>query len=447
MRQFWVAGALLVGGQAAADGHLIYPVGDGVYTWESYETFAAENDFSGQTMTLSGPGTGDDKTRMENMLAYFEQATGATVNYSGSESFEQDIVIATEAGSPPNVAIFPQPGLVQDLAKRGDLVAMDPSVEDFVKENYAAGQSWVDLATFEGPDGPALYGMFYQTDVKSLVWYVPEQFEEAGYEIPESLEELKELTELIVEDGGTPWCLGLGSGAATGWPATDWVEDMMLRTASPDVYDQWVKNELAFDDPIVLNAIEEFGYFALSDGFVAGGTAAVPSTDFRDSPQGLFTFPPECYMHRQASFIPNYFPEGTEMGTDVNFFYFPAYAEKDLGQPVLGSGGLVAMTKDSPVARGFMQWLQTPIAHEIFMTQGNFLTPYKAANPEAYPNDSQRALGEILTNATTFRFDGSDLMPGEIGTAAFWSGMVDYVSGESAEDVAASIQQSWDQIK
>ena len=438
---------LLTTGQAAADDHFIYPVGEGPYSWDSYEAFAEAHDFSGQSMTLTGPGTGDDKTRMENMLAYFEAATGASVSYSGSESFEQDIVIGIEANSAPNVAIFPQPGLVRDLARKGALAPLDAGTAEFVRENYAAGQSWVDLATFEGPEGEALYGMFYQTDVKSLVWYVPAAFDESGYDVPETMEELKELTELIVEEGGTPWCLGLGSGAATGWPATDWVEDLMLRTVEPEVYDQWVSNEIPFDDPRVVAAIEEFGFFALEDEFVAGGSSAVPNTDFRDSPNGLFAIPPDCYMHRQASFIPNYFPDGTEMGLDADFFYFPAYASNDLGSPVLGSGGLIAITDDSPVARGFFEWLKTPIAHEIFMTQGNFLTAFKGANPDAYPSDSQRALGEILTDATTFRFDGSDLMPGEVGTSAFWSGMVDYVTGTPAEEVAGDIQRRWDQTK
>jgi hypothetical protein len=142
----------------------------------------------------------------------------------------------------------------------------------------------------------------------------------------------------MVADGETPWCIGLGSGGATGWPATDWVEDLMLRTQEPAVYDAWVANDTPFDDPAVVAAIEEFGYFALNDDYVAGGSDAVASTDFRDSPKGLFSAPPQCMMHRQASFIPAFFPEGTEVGVDVDFFYFPAYEEKDLGKPGPGRG-------------------------------------------------------------------------------------------------------------
>ena len=152
-------------------------------------------------------------------------------------------------------------------------------------------------------------------------------------------------------------------------------------------------------------------------------------------------------MHRQGYVIPNFFPGGPELGTDVDFFYFPAYEGKDLGKPVLGSGGLVTITDDAPIARAFIEFLKTPIAHEIFMAQGNFLTPHLGANGETYANETQRALGEILTDATTFRFDGSDLMPGEIGTAAFWTGMVSYTTGTPAEEVATSIQRRWDTIQ
>jgi alpha-glucoside transport system substrate-binding protein len=261
------------------------------------------------------------------------------------------------------------------------------------------------------------------------------------------MEELKSLTDQIVEDGGTPWCIGLGSGAATGWPATDWVEDMMLRTQSPEDYDAWVANDLKFDDPKVVEAIEEYGYFARNDDYVAGGSASVANTDFRESPAGLFEIPPACYMHRQASFIPAFFPEGTEVGQDVDFFYFPAFAEKDLGKPVLGAGTLFGITKPSDATNGFIEFLKTPIAHELWMAQGGFLTAHAGVNPEVYADDSLRGQGEILRNATTFRFDASDLMPGEIGAGAFWTGMVDYTTGADAAAVAGEIQDRWDAIR
>jgi alpha-glucoside transport system substrate-binding protein len=401
-----------------------------------------------QQLTVFGPWLGPDQEAVQEVLAAFTAATGHAVSYVGSDSFEQQIMVDAEAGSAPNVAVFPQPGLAADMARRGFLTPLATGTADWVRENYAAGQSWVDLGTYADASGaPQHYGFFYKVDVKSLVWYSPENFEDAGYEVPATMEDLKALTDKIVADGGTPWCIGLGSGGATGWPATDWVEDMMLRTQSPATYDAWVKNELPFNSPEVIGAIEEFGYFARNDAYVAGGAGAVASTDFRDSPKGLFASPPQCYMHRQASFIPAFFPEGTQVGTDADFFYFPAYAGKDLGAPVLGAGTLWAITKDSPEAHALIEFLQTPQAHEIWMARGGFLTPHKGVDSSKFSDAPTAKMNDILLGATTFRFDGSDLMPGGVGAGSFWTGMVDYAGGKDAAAVAAEIQSSWDALK
>jgi alpha-glucoside transport system substrate-binding protein len=401
-----------------------------------------------EDVTVFGPWLGPDQELVEAVLSDFAEKSGHNVSYVGSDSFEQQIVVDAEAGSAPNVAVFPQPGLASDMAARGFLTPLKDGTADWVRDNYAAGQSWVDLGTYAGPDGAEdLYGFFYKVDVKSLVWYSPENFEDAGYEIPTTMEELKALTDQIVADGETPWCIGLGSGGATGWPATDWVEDMMLRTQPPAVYDQWVSNEIPFDDERVVAAIEEFGAFARNDDYVAGGAGAVASTDFRDSPKGLFAAPPQCYMHRQASFIPAFFPEGTEIGADADFFYFPAYEGKDLGSPVLGAGTLWAITNENQAAHDLIEYLQTPVAHEIWMANGGFLTPHKGVDLSKFSTEAAANMNQILLDATTFRFDASDLMPGGVGAGTFWTGMVDYAGGKDASAVASEIQSSWDALK
>ncbi|MEX3015565.1 ABC transporter substrate-binding protein [Gymnodinialimonas hymeniacidonis] len=449
MKKMYLASAAalaLSASGALADGHInhVFAVGEGDFNWDSYNTFADGFDLSGETVTITGPWTGADAELVNSVLDYFESATGAVVEYSGSDSFEQDIVIATQADSAPNVAVFPQPGLIADLASRGELTPLSEDTANWIRDNYAAGESWVSLATAAGPDGEeALYGFFYKVDVKSLVWYSPEAFDEAGYDIPETMEDLIALSEQIVADGETPWCIGLGSGAATGWPATDWVEDIMLRTQDPSVYDQWVANEIGFDDPAVVNAIEVFGSFARNNDWVNGGSEAVASTDFRDSPAGLFTFPAECYMHRQASFIPTFFPEDA----DSDFFYFPAFAGEDLGSPVLGAGTAFGITQDSAGAQALIAFLQTEIAHEVWMAQSGFLTPHSGVNSDLFASDTLRQMNDILLGATTFRFDASDLMPSEIGQGIFWSGMVDYVGGEDAASVAGRIQDRWSEIQ
>jgi len=437
----------ILSGSAMANDLIVKPGADARFNWSSFEQLK-KMDLKGEVVTISGPWLGADKDMFENVAAYFEAATGAVVKYSGSDSFEQQIVIDVQAGSAPNIAVFPQPGLAADLASKGYLTPLGEETAKWTEQNYAAGSSWVDLGTFKNKQGKEqLFGFFYKVDLKSLVWYVPENFEDAGYEVPTTMEELKALTKQIAKDGETPWCIGLGSGAATGWPATDWVEDMMLRTQSPADYDKWVTNELRFDDPKVIEAIEEFGWFARNDSYVDGGAKAVAASDFRDNPKGLFASPPKCYMHRQASFIPAFFPEGTVMGEDADFFYFPSYESKDLGKPVLGAGTVWGITSESKGAKAFIEFLKSPIAHEAWMAQTGFLTPHKGVNVATYGSETQRKLGKILLDATTFRFDGSDLMPGKIGAGAFWTGMVDYTGGKSAKQAAQDIQKNWDAIK
>lgn len=420
-----VAALALTAGMAHAGGHL-----------------------EGQVITVAGPWLSPEAETIAEIFDIFEAQTGAEVKYVGSDSFEQQVIIDAEAGSAANVSVFPQPGLAADLASRGFLTPLADGTADWIRDNYAAGQSWVDLGTYANENGEDnLYGMFFRVDLKSLVWYSPENFEDAGYEIPTSMEELKALTDQIVADGGTPWCIGLGSGGATGWPATDWVEDMMLRTQPPAVYDAWVSNELPFNSPEVVGAIEEFGAFARNDAYVAGGAGAVGTIDFRDSPKGMFDSPAQCYMHRQASFIPAFFPEGTVVGEDADFFYFPAFADKDLGSPVLGAGTLFAITNPSDGAQALVEFLRDPAAHEVWMSKGGFLTPHKGVDSAKFVDDTSRGMNDILLGATTFRFDASDLMPGGVGAGSFWTGMVDYSAGKSAQEVADGIQASWDSLK
>ena len=439
--------ALAMGAPAQAE-LKFKPGEDPRFHWANFDDLK-KVDLKGETLSIFGPWRGEDETLVRSVLDYFAEATGAEVKYSSSENYEQQIVIDTQAGSPPNIAVLPQPGLIQDLASKGVLTPLGDDVAAWVKENYAAGESWAKLGTYKGKDGkPGFYAFPYKIDVKGLVWYSPDNFQEAGYKVPKTQEELADLEKKIIADGGKPWCIGLGSGGAPGWPATDWVEDLMLRTQPPEIYDKWVTNEIPFTDPAVVNAIDIFAKIATDDKMVDGGAKAVAATDFRDSPKGLFTVPPKCYMHHQASFIPSFFPEGTKLGQDADFFYYPPFASKpELGTPLEVAGTLVMITKDSKASREFIKFLQMPLAHELWMAQKSFVTPFKAANKDAYGSDALKKQGEILTSATTVRFDGSDLMPGKIGAGSFWTGMIDLVGGKPAKDVAADIQKSWDAIK
>jgi alpha-glucoside transport system substrate-binding protein len=457
MRKLLVAGvsaiALLLNAMPVAIAqNLAFTIGEGGFSWDSLEQFRQTHQgLEGQTLTIWSPWNNEgDAAQWESVWRYFEYATGVTVQAGSSPNYEEQARIDIAAGSPSNILILPQPGLLATFAAQGALTPLGDDMTTWINENYAAGPSWAALGQFPGPDGQVhQYGLPYKQEVKSLVWYSPDNFAEMGYQVPTTMEELHALEQQIIADGGTPWCIGIESGGATGWAATDWIEDLMLRNYPPEVYDQWVRNEIPFNDPRVIDVINQFGDIVKNDAMVAGGTASVAATAFGDSPLGLFTVPPQCYLHHQASFIASFFPEGTVAGVDYDFFYLPAYESKDLGTPVLVSGNVVTIAKDSPAAQAFIDFLTTPLAHEIWMAAPNsaFLSAHLGANTDVYSSDALRQQGAILLNATTARFDGSDMMPGPIGTGAFWSAMVNFVNGETAAQITAEVQAAWDALR
>ena len=392
-----------------------------------------------KTVSVLGVVVGDQQEKMEQALAPFEEKTGIDVVYEGTDAFATLLPVRVESGDAPDVAMFPQPGLMADFAKSKQLVAIGSFLDpDTLAAAYP--EDWLNLATVEGES----YGVWYRASVKSLVWYDPKAFAANGYSVPKTWAELMALSDKIVADGGTPWCLGIESGDATGWVGTDWVEDIMLRTAGPKVYDQWVTHEIPFDAPPVKTAFETFGKVALNPKYVLGGTVGVISTPFGDSPQGLFSDPPRCYLHRQANFIASFFPEDVVLGEDVNVFPLPSIDAK-WGTPVLVAGDVFGMFNDTPEARALMEYLTTPEAHEIWAGLGGFISPHKAVGPEAYPDPVAQKQAEILANAETVRFDASDMMPGTVGTGTFWTGVVDYVGGKKVDEVLTTVEKSWPQ--
>ncbi len=403
------------------------------------ELAAAEaGDYEGTEVNVFGAFVDVDAERFDATVQPFEESTGIDVVYEGSGDFESLITVRVEGGDPPDVAAFPQPGLMADLARREALVDLGTVLNtDQMTEDYI--QAWIDLGTVDD----TLVGVFHRANLKSLVWYPIPEFEEAGYTVPETWDEMIALSDQMVADGNTPWCIGMESSGATGWVATDWVEDIMLRTAGPEVYDQWVNHEIPFNDPAVLNAVQIMGDIWLNPDYVLGGTTAILTVPFGDAQTPMFDDPPACWLHRQASFIPGFFPkEGEEVGTETWFFYLPPIDEAQ-GKPVLGAGDAYSMFNDRPEVRAFMQYLATAESAEGWAGAGGFLSPHNKSSLEWYPDEGTRAQAEILRNATTFRFDASDLMPGSVGTGSFWTGMVDYVNGDDPEAVLQRIEDSW----
>ncbi|OGO32888.1 MAG: ABC transporter substrate-binding protein [Chloroflexi bacterium RBG_16_54_18] len=404
---------------------------------------AVAGEYTGMTVTVDGPFTNPDDIRFAESMAAFTEATGIKVQYIGDKEFEARISIAVDAGSPPDIADFPQPGKVANLAAQGHLVDLSTWItDDWLKEQY--NQSWLDMGMVNDPDGnPMVGGVWHRFNGKSLVWYPKDDWDAAGYTIPTTWEEMMALNQLIADDGDTPWCIGIESQAATGWAATDWTEEMMLRTTSLENYDNWIKGELKFSSPEVKKAIETWSEIWFNDAYVYGGRNAIVTTYFGDSPAPMFEQPPKCWMHKQGNFITGFFPEDAKIGEDYSFFYFPP-VDPAFGKPFLVAGDIMVMFNDRPEVRALMEYFTIPDSASGWLQNGGALGAHLKATPEMYGVPMERGIAELVQQATAFRFDGSDLMPGAVGSGSFWTGMTDYVSGAADLDtVLAEIDASW----
>jgi alpha-glucoside transport system substrate-binding protein len=390
-----------------------------------------------KTVRIFGSLTGEGGDVIKAAIAPFTQETGIQVNYEGSDAFATVLPIRVEAGQKPDIAIFSQPGLMANLAQQGELTPL--TFLDSAALQAAYDPNWLDLATVDRQ----LYGIWMRADPKSLVWYSPKAFKAKGYTIPETWAEMEALSKQIIADGGVPWCLGMESGDATGWVGTDWVESILLRTSGPNVYDQWVTHQIPFTASPVKAAFAEFGKIARDPKQVVGGTTGVLSIPFGDSPARLFSTPPGCYLHRQASFITDFLPQEVVLGSDVSVFELPSI-KPEWGKPVLMGGLVFSLLNDTPEARAMMDYLITAPPHQILASK-NYITPHKGVPLSAYPNPLMQTQATIVTQAKTIRFDGSDLMPASVGTGTFWSGIVDYVNGTDLDRVLNQIDQSWPQ--
>ena len=396
----------------------------------------------GKVVTMSGPFTDSDELKFDNAVLAFEEETGIDIQYEGSKEFEASVAISVEGGNPPDVIDFPQPGLLANFAAKGYVVDLNTVLDmDKVSSNYI--DSWLDMATMDGPEGPIMAGVWNRITAKSLVWYNKAEFDAAGYEVPESWDELMTLQETILADGDTPWAVGIESGAATGWAMTDWIEEMMLRTTSLENYDRWVAGELKFDSPEVRSAIEKVADIWFAEGMVYGGRSGIATTSFGDAPKVLFEQPPKAWLHKQANFIINFFPDNAEAGEDYDFFYLPV-VDSAYGRPVLVAGDIYSMFNDRPEVREVMQFFATGASIEGWVRAGGAFSPHKDSSLEWYSNAIDRKAAAVMQSATSVRFDGSDLMPGAVGAGSFWKEMTAYVSGaKSLDESLAAIDASW----
>jgi len=380
----------------------------------------------------------------EDSLAQFEEESGIDVTYVASTDFTTEIRTRVQGGNPPDIALFPQPGLVTELGASGDALPLNDLIAlDEVEQTVIPG--FLDSVTDEEGN---VYAAPMRMAVKSIVWHPLPAFKEAGYQAPETWSELQDISDQMQSSGQTaPWCLGAEAGADTGWVLTDWVEEMVLRTAGPEVYDQWVNHEIPFDDPQIVEAAQMFGEDILFDeGAIAGGPQSVLTTAFDVSPNGMFEQPPACFMHRQGNFVTGFFPDQVQqnLAENVGTFVLPPVESGYDGTPILGGGDMAAMFTNESDTVEVMEFITSDQFGGPWAEAGGWLSPHTTFDNSQYSDDITRQIAELVQESDVFRFDASDLMPAEVGAGTFWDNMVAWVAGEKElEQALSDIEESW----
>jgi alpha-glucoside transport system substrate-binding protein len=407
---------------------------------EAYADFLGNE---GETVELYTTIVEPESTLYQESFLEFEECTGITIEYNGDQAFEEQIAVRVAGGTAPDLAIFPQPGLLANFAD--DLVPASAAYEASVDANYTA-----DWKAYGSVDG-TLYAAPLGANVKSFVWYSPKTFADNGWAIPTTWAEMITLSDEIAASDfdGYAWCAGIESGAATGWLATDWMEDLMLRFQDAETYDAWVDNSMPFNDPKVLEVLEAAGSVLKNPDYIAN-IPAIATTAFQNGGDGVVDG--SCAMHRQASFLGTFLvenagativgPEDTDVEGGVSVFYFPGLSADD--SPALGGGEFLGAFNDRPATAAVQLYLTTPEWNNKKAALGGWFSPNLGLDTANVADPVNKVAVEILQNATTFRFDASDLMPGEVGAGSFWTEMTAWIAEDKADQaVLDAIQATW----
>lgn len=388
-----------------------------------------DGDFSGETLTVAAAWSGGEQKNFEAVLDKFEEETGATVNYTSfGDNGPAYLQTQLEGGKPPNVAVISQPALLQSLAADGDLVPLSDDAAATVKENF--DESWVDL----GSADDTLYGVWFKAAHKSTVWYNADIYDEAGADVPEDWDGFLDQLQLITDAGYS----GISVGADVGWPLTDWFENVYLRTAGPDKYDQLANHEIPWTDESVTEALNVLAQLWGTDLVQPGGA----QRSFPDSVTAVFGADPQAGTVFEADFVVGNIAEdgNSTVGENALFYDFPSV---NGSAPSVVSGGDVAVAMvDDDATAALMDYLATPEAAEIWIPNGGLLSPNKQVDTSVYPDDTSRQIAESLTNAQTLRFDMSDLTPSAFGGTpgqGFWQEMIKFY--EDPTDVEGTQQR------
>jgi alpha-glucoside transport system substrate-binding protein len=389
-----------------------------------------------------GAFTGSEQEAFEKSIADFESENDIDIKYTGNADFTTLIQANVRSGNPPDIGVFPQPGLLLDIAADGDIVPIDDYLDTAaLEESVVPGM--LDSVT---DDEDTIYASPMKLAVKSLVWVPKKAWEDGGYEEPQTFQELLELSEQIKGDGIAPWCLGMEAGTATGWYGTDWIEEMVLRVGGPEVYDQWVSHEIPFNDPVIQDSFDAYGEIVFGDELVLGGPEGILNTNVEDADNPMFEATPGCMMLRQGNFVVDFYPADVQKNLDdeLTVFAFPPYEGGFEGNPVLGGGDMVALFNgEDDDAKKVAEFLTSPEFGGPWAQTGAFLSPHTTFDESQYPNETIKQIATIVGEADVFRFDASDLMPGEVGAGTFWTGMVEWTDGASTDEVTTNIEESW----
>ena len=376
-----------------------------------------EQAVSGDVRVL-GAWSGQEQAAFEAVVAPFEEQTGISVVYESTRDLRGVLDEAIAADDPPDLAGLEGPAHMRDLAARGALRDL-ADVLDLGRYRADVAPTFIGLGTVDG----RLVGVFVRSSVKGLIWYHPDVFR---FGTPRTWDELQRMAAQATASAEAEWCVGLGSEEASGWPGTDLIEQFLIRNSGVEAYDAWVEGSLPWTSLPVRDAFALYGQ-VVADGAVFGGIAGALGKDFREAGNPLFADPPGCLFLHQGSFMPTYFPAGEEPGVDFDFFPFPRLGAEAPGA-VIGAGDLFGVLTDSRAAASLMRYLVSDEAQTTWVAEGGSLSVKTSVT--SYPDPISRRAAALLTRAEPFRFDASDLMPGELN-AAFWRAVLSFTEDQS----------------
>jgi alpha-glucoside transport system substrate-binding protein len=386
----------------------------------------------GGTVHVLATWSGSEQDSFMAVLKPFEDRTGITVQYESSRDLDADMLTRISAGNPPEVTGAPSTGTLNKLASQGKVVPLDNIVDvNAIKSQYA--DTWYKLG--KGTNGK-LYQVFAWAAMKGLVFYDPKSFQAKGYQVPKTWSDFTTLLAKIKSDGTTPICLTMESGAASGWPGSDWIKEIVLSQSGQKVYDDWWAGKQKWTSPEIKQAWQTFGQvIGAGGGNVYGGPKFALATNFGDVGTPMFTNPPKCYMVNQGSFITDFFVKANpalQPATDFTFFTLPAVNTANAGSTVM-AGDAFSMLKDTPQARALIQYLTTADAQSIWVKRGGKISPNKSVQISDYPDPISKQVAQSLEAAKVADFDAGDLMPSDMRNA-YWTGVLDFVQDQSKLD-------------